>query len=767
MFAVSVLVFISLLGCTNANVDQTVAPETKANNFLEGHALNCIKNIGGDLQIFEVLPGIGWDNIQNTELSQVLDRKYSQCKLTEDRKYLIPDDVFVIPIKQSYVDIFAEWYDSMDQYKSIDSFSINLGLSVNVGFGGLGVGGSFSGGYQRAKMHMSQTTKHKYISRVQARYNRYRIISDPSAALHPSFRGRLLEIASHFYHNHHETAEYLCQLFVRDYGTHVLTRVDAGAILFKEDHIETNMTKVDDAKRKSWQLGAGLSFNGIFDGISVGVGLKFGISKTHMEESIKEYNSKTSYSVIKSMGGSYFGVNTSASDWKDSLDNELVATDRDGIPVFELVSSATLPEIPLDTVMKVEQGIKNAFNSYYKHNTYRGCMDPRDKTYDIKANVNDRRFCGEANNTNGYLGGVYQTCTMTLTAAGDICHDKGYIQKNPLTSDFSCPKGYQGIELFSNKISKSQSHSKCKHKHKKCKYWTTYSSGHYKAYWCAQNFSVVPEQKYKFGGMYSQFKVNGLTGGLSCKENFLSLRIGDDIYVCVSSDGQEPGVKFGGFFSCQTGNPLAHSFNINKTSAVQGNHWPKRCPTGYLQHTFSVVNNCELDYCSDAVSLRGRQELPILKRPPYIHRPTAPPENYTDMVLVVDGKWYKNVHAFNKMVEMDNLASKVAEYEKAQSTMDRALSDMAELYTDDYEEPGHSTTHKNTLSEVLSPAAVAIISSLATLLCVILATVGFIQCRKRRRAQNSPSLLDERRGEMETVCVEPQRDYGAADEHRT
>lgn len=749
--------------------------KTVNDDLFDGHALNCIKRVGGDVQIFEVLPGIGWDNIQNTELSQILDKNYSQCKLTEDRKYLIPDHVFVIPIKQSYVDIFAEFMDSMDMYKSVDSFSINGGLSVNVRFDAFGVGGSFSGGYQRANMHMSKTTTRKYISRVQARYNRYRIVSDPSAALHPSFRARLLEIASNFYNNHNQIAEYLCQLLIRDYGTHILTRVDAGAILFKEDHIDTNTKEVDDVKKKSWQIGAGLCFNGIFDGVSVGVGLTLGISKSHVEQTIKEYNNKTSYSVIKSMGGKYFGVNTTASEWKDSLDNELVAIDRDGIPVFELVSSASLPEVPLATVMKVEQGIKNAFNSYYKHNTYRGCMDPRDKSYNRKANVDDDSFCGEINNTSVYFGGVYQTCIMTETKAGDICRDKGYVQKNPLTSEFSCPKGYKGIELLSNTISNSKVNSHCKgRKHNKCKYWTTVSHGSYKAFWCAPDFSVVQDQKYFFGGVYSNFKANSLTGGLSCKVSFIPLRIGDDIYVCVSSNENEHGVKFGGFYSCQTGNPLAHSLNINKTDAAQvmkenPTSWPKRCPPGYSQQTFSIASNCELEYCSDEVSMKGPQKLPVLKRPPYIHRPTAPPENYTDMVLLVDGKWYKNEHAFSKMIEMDNLATKVEEYQKAQSTMDRALAAMADLYADNYinEETDHSTTHKPTLSEVLPPTAIAIISSLATLICVMVATFGVLTCRKMRQARNSPAILEEQHNEMENVYIEAQRDYGAADEHRT
>ncbi|XP_045157836.2 macrophage-expressed gene 1 protein-like [Mercenaria mercenaria] len=716
-------------------------------------------------EVFEVLPGIGWDNIQNIELSHVLDKKYYQCKLTEDGKYLIPDNVLLIPIKQSHVDVFAEWINSMDEYRSIDAFSINGGLNVNVGFGDVGIGGSFSGGYQKAKMHMSKNSMNKYISRVQARYNRYRIVSDPNADLHPSFKDRLLEIASSYYNNHDHLAEYQCQLLIRDFGTHVQTSMDAGAVLFKEDHIDANSSIVDDAKKKGWQIGAGLSFSGIFDGVTVGVGLKFGMSKQKIEETIKEYSSKISYSVIKSYGGNYFGGNTSAAEWTDTLDNELVCIDRNGVPLYETVSSSTLPELPLSTIMKVEQGVKNAFLSYYKHNTYRGCMDPRNKNYDVKANVVDDGVCGGIKNENEYFGGVFQTCTMSHTEAGDTCKDKGYIQKNPLTSNFSCPEGYSAIELISSSISASQSHSKCKgHRHKKCKYWTTYSQGMYKSFWCARNFKKVPEQKYVFGGIFSNFKVNDLTGGRSCPIDFIPLRLGEGIFVCTSSNGNTIGAKFGGFFSCSIGNPLAISFNSTSTGNIRS--WPKRCPQGYVQQTFAIVSNCELEYCSDAVAQGVSQTLPILKRPPFIRRPKVLPDNHTDLVLVVGGKWYKNEEAFKKMTEMETLGERVKEYQIAQAKMDRALADMADLYLDNGIQSDDDTPNQNILSVSLSAPAIAVISSLATLFCVIIASVVFFKCRQFRRGRNTPSRFTDAQNEMEHVQVDDGNGYGTAGERQ-
>ncbi|XP_045187971.2 macrophage-expressed gene 1 protein-like [Mercenaria mercenaria] len=767
----TVVTVLLLYGYVSAEDKEVPEKEELTSDLVpDGHPLKCMKIMGEKVKVFEVLPGIGWDNIQNTELSQVLSKNYFQCKLTEDGRYLIPDNVLLIPIKQSHVDLFAEWIESMHEYKSVDSFSVNGGRSVSVGIDGLGVSGSFSAGYQSAKSHMSKTTTSNFISRVQARYNRYRIVSDPNAGLHPSFKDRLLEIAESFFNNHVHIAEYQCQLLIRDFGTHVLTSMDAGAVLFKEDHIDVKTSTVDDIKRKQWQIGAGASFAIMFDGVTVGSGLTFGISKSKMEENINEYNSNISYSVIRSFGGDYFGGNTTGVEWTKTLDNELVPIDRNGVPVYELISSSTLPELPLDTILKVGQGVKNAFISYYKHNTYRGCMDPRNKNYDIKANVVDESVCGGIKNENEYFGGVYQTCIMSQTDAGDLCKDKGYIQKNPLTSDFSCPKGYTVVELISIPISFSKySMHRSKHWPHTHHGWTDYSFGRYTAFWCAPDHSISPDQKYFFGGVYSSFRSNAITGGQSCPAEFIPLRLGEDIYVCVSSDENVNGLKFGGLFSCYYGNPLALTLNTNKTN-IKIEHksfssYPKSCPQGFARQTFSIISECELDYCSEAVAQGKTQELPILKRPPYINRPKVPPANFSDMVIVVDGKWYKNEAAFKKMIEMETLEAKIKEYKKALEAMDRVSAAVADLYGDRNVSTGQDHPTADHPFNALPSYAIALISSLATLICVVVATIAFIKCRKKIQERNLPTRLIGRTDEMEQVRTDDGSSYGSAEGH--
>lgn len=65
---------------------------------------------------FEVLPGVGWDNLQNKEMGRVIEFNYSKCTTTDDGRYLLPDGVYTIPLKSSKVETFAELIVHWDNY---------------------------------------------------------------------------------------------------------------------------------------------------------------------------------------------------------------------------------------------------------------------------------------------------------------------------------------------------------------------------------------------------------------------------------------------------------------------------------------------------------------------------------------------------------------------------------------------------------------------------------------------------------------------------
>jgi len=98
---------------------------------------SCLASSGPTNLVFEVLPGRGWDNLVNEERERVFDLRYKQCRVSEDAKYILPDDIALIPTKSAIVQRDAEVFTHWDNYTSATSKSINLGGGIS---GAIGLG---------------------------------------------------------------------------------------------------------------------------------------------------------------------------------------------------------------------------------------------------------------------------------------------------------------------------------------------------------------------------------------------------------------------------------------------------------------------------------------------------------------------------------------------------------------------------------------------------------------------------------------------------
>lgn len=184
--------------------------------------------------------------------------------------------------------------------------------------------------------------------------------------------------------------------------------------------------------------------------------------------------------------------------------------------------------------------------------------------FSFQANLDDGSCESPTNNYT--FGGVYQTCQFEGSPDGDPC--QALLQKNPLTSDYSCSEGYEAVMVHQGRTPQSchrDCHGcwlffKCCDTH--CGFAT------YSTYWCVAKGQVPANTGFLFGGLYSEVLKNPVTQDHSCPLKFYSLRFGATMHVCVSDDyelGYQESVPFGGFFSCNAGNPLG----VQK-SAVDG-----------------------------------------------------------------------------------------------------------------------------------------------------------------------------------------------------
>jgi hypothetical protein len=717
------MLLASLLGggasSPTGQTSQTDKEAKSDSNWPVGDIRRCLElmkesNLPG--KIFEVIPGIGWDNLRNVEADLVVSYNYSQCKLTDDGRLLIPDNVFTVPIKYSSVETFAELIDHWLNTSSLTSNTINIQAGLNLPHAS--VSGSFS--YENEQIKSKQIEDKAVTTRVQVRYYRYEAKLQTASELSPQFKSRLMSIAANVQLNRTEQARYEGQLLVRDFGTHVLTSVTAGAALVKEDYLQSEFVISQEEKKSSILAIASASFFNIFH-----VSASYG--HTVDQKLAQQYEQMTTHSYVKSHGGAIIqAVNMTINDWSNGVDDNLVPMDRAGDPLYFLVKPALLPELPATTVVEVSAIVQQSIELYYEMNVIPGCTKLESPNFSFSANFDDGSC--QSRPTNLTFGGSFQQCSVS---GQYVYHNPcdGLSAVNPKTGGMSCPSSYTAIELQSG-ITTGQTENRrecesCWLFFHCCHNAQYFSEAEYTTYWCAATGKVDKYSGYLFGGLYTSTHINPVTGTKACPPSFYPRRMFKDMDVCISDDfemGEAYSVPFGGFFSCMTGNPLAADgvspvgLNENKEPApnslrafmeVQSGpgNYPSRCPEGYSQHLATNDLGCSIHYCVKTGALSG-PNIPPIKRPPFVSEPALLMEEQDELVMFnyVTQMWVKN--------------------EKAKEMQDKLRNDPTD-------------SGGNSGSEI-TPGVSAAISVCSTLVVVAIVSLIIEVSRRRRAHRESP-----------------------------
>ncbi|XP_061178755.1 macrophage-expressed gene 1 protein-like [Saccostrea echinata] len=673
-------------------------------NYSIGDPRACYDGKGERPFLFEVMPGLGWDNLVNENRGVVVNFNYSKCKTTEDRRYLIPDGVVTIPIKTSHMNVFSKVYDHWSQYESDTAFSVNNAASATIK--GVKIAASLSAEYEHIKKH--QLEDKSITTKVQARFVRYTAKILPDVQLDQSFRNRLLKIANHIQQNRKLSTKYESELLVRDFGTHVLTSIDAGASIVKVDQVDSSL--LQDSKIDKVQIGyaASVSLPGL---ASVDVNDKFSYSKTALEK----YMRNVKNSDIRAYGGPPMNPeNFTLSKWTTTIGNDLVAVDRNGFPLDYVISTTGLPELSESLVEEIVQNVRSAISSYFLHNTYPGCTDPDAPNFSKISNLDDGTC--HAPLTNLSFGGVYQTCQFQggLMNNENLC-DKLTV-RNPQTQNFRCPEGFDIVLLYEGKAHKAQHEHKC-HRcwafFKCCHDKSYYGSATYTSYWCRAkpNTPVQENSGFLFGGLFSDRTSNFVTQSKSCPQFYNPMKIASNVYVCISDDyelGAKSAVPFGGFYSCQHGNPL-----------VDGKY-AKSCPKGFSNHLATIDNNCEIQYCVRTGQM-SELKFPTVQIPPFFDVPAESLEEPANYIISHDSEsWIQLIDPEMKGDKPD---------ESSWTTLSSAPKEMAALMK---KFTGNHVVQVNSDSGMSKGAIAGLSVGLTTAVCVV---VGIVIAVRRNRKQ--------------------------------
>ncbi|PAV88562.1 hypothetical protein WR25_24228 [Diploscapter pachys] len=340
--------------------------------------------------------GFGLDGLTDKPTSQLMLYDYSGCWTTNDGLELLPKGVTVRPVREQssrYTHIKIGNYEDL-----LTSNHLTMAVDANIPFSFIAkIGGSFSADVLYVRQRMVQKQTNMDILKVKE-VTRELIFTGKKYKLLPSVQNQLDEIKEALLLNDTALSKILMDLFISDYGTHIITKVELGVSI--EEYLFSNS-------------------NSLYSNISIIYNQNLNARAKMLFQS--NGNLKANYSLSD---GKNIGSTSDDTRREIHQRGKLKPSTNENDGTYEVLMEAPLKYHvkPICTIIfnmeltsqydrsRLKFLCENATATYYKVNEKNGCTDIKASNFDFQANSNTN--CTYAEETP--FGGLYSTIEADL-----------------------------------------------------------------------------------------------------------------------------------------------------------------------------------------------------------------------------------------------------------------------------------------------------------------------------------------------------------------
>lgn len=340
----------------------------------------------------DIYPGFGWDNLRFMDLLPIFNvSNFNSSNIFQSCIEVIPMHENKIELESTVIDMFNS---KSHEYAS------NFMIGGSASYSSFEISGAYSNEYVTVKKEQNQektVTLHNQINYLMSD-----VLLSRRCPITEQAKKDLLMIAQYEMSNEHELANYEAELFVKNYGTHYVNRIHLGGSITQEDFIYESVYESSGSRKRIHKAAAQLSFLSAFK-----LSSSYGTSVAQSD--LNQYQNSITKRRLSAKGGDVLILSSPLETWQATVKSKPAIIRRGIENITYIINSNQLPELSRRALVRVQERLTQAIETYAEMNTIRGCMKRGSPSFNWVANVDDGNCAAPPQRYQ--LAGIIRTCS--------------------------------------------------------------------------------------------------------------------------------------------------------------------------------------------------------------------------------------------------------------------------------------------------------------------------------------------------------------------